>query len=212
MTCDNYLARLVSYFNISIMWFQYQKRYWIICHIHCMRCLVCAYFVFLLYVCNSCVLLWSHLWCCQKHLYKWSIHYDCFYSPHVLTHAFRLQRGLDMHLSNHCSLSSAAPPLLHDLPKTSALHCGDPITLNRLQTDIENTALWENASFPSAVHHCILITGRGLEENWCTKMTILWAATQQFSFYAPASLIYPTCCASVKAGSSVYVRWMYWGK
>lgn len=114
--------------------------------------------------------------------------------------------------TRHASVQSlasqqpAAPPLLHDLPKTSALHCSDPITLNRLQTDIKNTALWENASFPSAVHHSVLITGRGLEENWFTLMTILWVATQQFLFFAPTSLIYPACCCvSVKAGSSVCV-------
>lgn len=104
------------------------------------------------------------------------------------------------------SQRSAAPPLLHDLPKTSALQCSDPITLNRLQTDIKSTALWENASFSSAVHHSILITARGLEENWFTMMEILWEATQQFLFFAPTSLMYSTCCcASVKTGSSVCV-------
>lgn len=67
-------------------------------------------------------------------------------------------------VQSQVSQQSAALPLLHD-PKTSVLHCSDPITLNRPQTDIKNTALWENASFLSAVHHSVLITIRGLEEN-----------------------------------------------
>lgn len=76
----------------------------------------------------------------------------------------------------------AAPPCfmtsLKPLPSTPV----DPITLNRLHTDIKNIALWENASFPSAVHHCILITCCGLEENWFTMM-IRCVATQQFFVY-----------------------------
>lgn len=91
-----------------------------------------------------------------------------------------LSNSTDVHLSNHWFLSSLL--LLRDLPKTSALHYSDPITLNRLQTDTKNTDLWENASFPSAVHHSILIAGCGLQENWFAVMTILWVATRQFFF------------------------------
>lgn len=105
-----------------------------------------------------------------------------------------------MHLSNRWCLSS----LFHscDLATTSALHCSDPITLNRLQTGTKNMALWANASLSSDAHHSALITGRGLEENCFAVMTILWVATQQFLFFGPTSLIYPTwCCASFKVGS-----------
>lgn len=128
---------------------------------------------------------------------------NCTRDPHSVfciscTHLFLFLASplRDMHLSKQCCLSSLLHPHCCDLPKTPALHCGDPITLNRLQTDTKNTASWANASLSSA-----LITGRGLEENCFSVMTILWAATQQFSFLGPTSLIYPTCCcASFKAG------------
>lgn len=111
-------------------------------------------------------------------------HMQFLFSAHMLWRMCFLQRRLDIHLSNHWCLSGLLHPpcfmtSLKPLPSTPV----DPITLNRLHTDIKNIALWENASFPSAVHHCILITCCGLEENWCTMMTIRCVATQQFFIY-----------------------------
>lgn len=100
---------------------------------------------------------------------------NCIRDPHSVfciscTHLFLFLASplRDMHLSKQCCLRSLLHPHCCDLPKTPALHCGDPITLNRLQTDTKNTASWANASLSSA-----LITGRGLEENCFSVMTIL---------------------------------------
>lgn len=105
-----------------------------------------------------------------------------------------------MHLPNRlASLQQAAPPpsVLHVLPKTSALHCCDPITLSRLQTDTKNITLWENASFPVCCPSLyIFITCCGLQENWFAATTARRVTTQRFALCARPSLIYPTCCCA----------------
>lgn len=94
--------------------------------------------------------------------------------------------------------SCDSPPLLlHVLPKTSALHCCDPITLSRLQTDTKNITLWENASFPVCCPSLyIFITRCGLQENWFAATTAHRVTTQQFALCARPSLTYPTCCCA----------------
>lgn len=116
-----------------------------------------------------------------------------------------------VHLSNRlASTQQAAPPpsVLHVLPKTSALHCCDPITLSRLQTDTKNITLWENASLPVCCPSLyIFITCCGLQENWFDSPLCDDTAVCDLRS-AFAHLPYLLLCLGV----CVCVCWVYWGK
>ncbi len=108
-----------------------------------------------------------------------------------------------MHLSNHWSLSG----LLHPhgfMTSLKPLPCTAVILLHWTGQDRhQEHSLMGECVIPVCSMSLFLINGCGLKENWMPWRQSFEGQHSSFLFFAPTSLIYPTCrCASSKAGSS----------